>query len=267
MKRIDGVDVVTAASAETFAANIAANCRRDLPDIHQLPEWRECMPIALVGGGPSLAENLGELKRYELVMACGSAHDYVVGQGIDPRWAVCCDPDPAAAAYYRNPVRSCTYLIASSCDKAVFDALESYHVVRWHSGGSNLTPELWGNERKIVIGGGCTVGTRAFMIAICFGFTTIHFFGFDGCVRDDGRHHAYDFAADDPFDVGEMVEVRLGAPDGPSYRMAGYMLGQLFDFDKLIGKFGSRLTLTVHGEGPLSELVRYGKAKENGEEK
>lgn len=264
MKRLDGVNVVTAASTEVFVANIAANSLRDLPDIHDLPEWRECMPIALVGGGPSLPEHLDELKRYNLVMVCGSAHDYVVSQGVEPRWAVCCDPDPAAAAYYRRPVKSCTYLIASACDKAVFDALEGYHVVRWHSGGADFSPEVWGESRKIIIGGGCTVGTRAFMIAICFGFSSIHFFGFDGYVAGD-RHHAYPFAEGDLSEMGDLVEVRLGAPDGPSYQMAGYMLGQLFDFDKLIGKFGSRLTLTVHGEGPLSALVRYGEAKENAE--
>lgn len=264
MKRLDGVNVVTAASPEVFAANIAANCRRGLMNIHDLPEWRECMPLALAGGGPSLAEHIDELKRYNLVMACGSAHDYVVSQGVEPKWAVCCDPDPAAAAYYKNPLKSCTYLIASSCDQAVFDALEGHRIVLWHSGGSNLSPEVWGEDRKLIIGGGCTVGTRAFMIGICFGFSTIHFFGFDGCVRDE-RHHAYDFADGDASELGDLVEVRLGSPDGPAYQMAGYMLGQLFDFDKLIGKFGSRLTLAVHGEGPLNDLVRYGKAKENGE--
>jgi len=265
VKRLDGVNVVAAASPEVFSANIAANCRRELPDIHELPEWRERMPIALVGGGPSLAGHLDELKRYNLIMACGSAHDYVASQGVEPRWAVCCDPDPAAAAYYRKPVKSCTYLIASACSGAVFDALKGHHVVRWHSGGSNLSSEVWGDGRKIIVGGGCTVGTRAFMLAICFGFSTIHFFGFDGCVSDE-RHHAYDFAADDPFDVGEMVDVRLGAPDGPAYRMAGYMLGQLFDFDRLIGKFGGRMDLTVHGGGPLFDLVKYAKEKKNAEE-
>lgn len=265
MRKLDGINVIPAAAPEVFAANIAASNLREMLDIHDLPEWREHMPIALVGGGPSLVDHLDELKRYELIMVCGSAHDFVVSQGVKPQWAVCCDPDPVAAVYYTNPVKSCTYLIASACDPAVFDALDGYSVARWHSGGSDFSPEIWGDGRKVIIGGGCTVGSRALMIAICFGFSNIHFFGFDGCVQGD-RHHAYNFANDDPFDIGSLVEVHLGSPEAPAYRMAGYMLGQFFDFDRIIGKFGSRLTLTVHGEGPLNDLVKYGEAKRNGEE-
>jgi hypothetical protein len=247
--KLDGVKVVTAASVETFAANIAANNERNLPDIQDLEEWRENYPLALVGGGPSLTEHLEELRRY------------IVSQGIDPRWAVCCDPDPVAALYYKNPVKSCTYLIASACDKAVFDALKGYRVVRWHSGGSDLSPELWGEERKVIIGGGCTVGSRSFVIAMCFGYTDIHFFGYDGCIQKD-KHHAYGFADGDNTEIGEVLEVHVGSPEQKPYAMVGYMLGQLFDFDKLIARFGSGMKLTVHGGGPLADLVRY--AQENG---
>jgi hypothetical protein len=264
MKRLDGVTVVTAASTSVFVDNIAKSAVRDLPDIHDLPEWREGLPVALVGGGPSLADNLGELKRYKNIMLCGSVHDYAVRSGVKAKWAVCCDPDPIAAAYYQEPRDECVYLIASACDDAVHDALKGRRVVRWHSGGSDLSPQIWGADRKVLIGGGCTVGTRAFMIAMCFGFTNIHFFGFDGCLRG-GQVHAYDLADGDDSPLGDVSEIRLGSPDGPSYLMAGYMMGQLFDFQRLLGRYGDRLSLTVHGDGPLNDLVKFLEDKKNGE--
>lgn len=265
MQQLDGVTVVTAATTEVFVRNIATNSARDIPDIHDLPEWREELPIALVGGGPSLADHLDELKRYENIMLCGSVHDYAVENGVEPKWSVCCDPDPVAAAYYSKPQKGCTYLIASACDDAVFKALDGYRVVRWHSGGHDNSPTVWGESRKVLIGGGCTVGTRAFVIAVCFGFSNLHFFGFDGCLRG-GRHHAYGYASSDESPLGELSEVRLGSPDGPAYVMAGYMMGQLFDFQKLLAIHGNRVTCTVHGGGPLDDLVQFAKAKKNGEE-
>ena len=265
MQKIDGVTVQTAAATEVFIENIARSELRRLPTIHELPEWREGMPIALVGGGPSLADNLDELKRYENIMLCGSVHDYAVSQGVEPRWAVCCDPDPIAAAYFQNPRKGCRYLIASACDEAVFKALEGHDVVLWHSGGFESSPTVWGGSRKILVGGGCTVGTRGFVLAICFGFSNLHLFGFDGCVRASGGHHAYDFVESDASPIGDLSEVRLGSPEGPAYLVAGYMMGQLFDFQRLLGVFGERLTLTIHGEGPLNDLVEFMKAKQNGE--
>lgn len=266
MIKIDGVTVVTAASTEVFVENIAKSESRALPIIHNLPEWREGMPLALVGGGPSLADHIDELKRYEHVMLCGSVHDYAVGQGVEPRWAVCCDPDPIAAAYFQNPQKGCRYLIASACDDAVFKALEGYDVVLWHSGGFESSPEVWGESRKVLVGGGCTVGTRGFVLAICFGFSNLHLFGFDGCVRATGPHHAYDFADGDTSQIGDLNEVRMGATDGPAYLVAGYMMGQLFDFQRLLGIFGDRVTVAVHGEGPMNDLVKFMKAKKDGKE-
>jgi uncharacterized Rossmann fold enzyme len=264
LQRLDGITVVTATDTGTISDNIRKNSELGLQDIFTLPEWREQMPIALVGGGPSLKDHIADLRRYERVMVCGSAHDYAVSQEIEPQWTVVCDPDPIVNSYIRQPVASCMYLVASSCDPSTFEHLKGHKVIIWHCGNVNLGTAIWGDKPKIVVGGGCTVGTRALMIALCFGYSNIHLFGFDNCVRND-EHHAYPFTEDDMTPTGDLKEVRFGTPDAPSYYMYGYMLGQFFDFSKILKQYGHRLNVTVHGGGPLDELVKFG--AKNAEEK
>src|SRR5262249_29701353 len=99
MQRIDGTNVTMAVPIERIAANIAAANARALRHVHDLPEWREHAPIAIVGGGPSLAETIKDCRRYKNIMACGSVYDWLIWKGVYPRWSVLCDPDPIMAKY------------------------------------------------------------------------------------------------------------------------------------------------------------------------
>lgn len=258
MKPLDSLLVVPAASKETIHANIARNMQRGLGEIFKLPEWRELMPMAVVGGGPSLAENLDELRKFENIMACGSVHDYLISQGIIPKWSVQLDPDPITANYIRKPHKDCTYLVSSQCGPEVFDALQGQRIFLWHCGGIDDQNEVFDKYKTILMGGGCTVGTRAIVISVAFGFSNIHLFGFDNCVRENGDHHSYEFS--DPSEkLDELIPVRFEL-EGKEFKMAGYMLGQLFDFKKLLKLLAARIQVTIHGNGALAELMRLGKA-------
>lgn len=260
MQRIDGTNVTMATPYDQVVANIRAAEQRDLMQIHDLPDWREGMPIALVGGGPSLHETIGELRQYRSIMVCGSAHDHVLASGIVPRWCVVCDPDPVMANYLQRSHPDTTYLVASQCDSAVFEALYWRKVALWHCGGaSSDNAEIWGGRQTVVIGGGCTVLTRAIFIAISLGFHDIHLFGCDTCIQD-GRHHAYEFSTGEENEaLGQPVPFRLGGPDGREFLMAPYMLGQLFDFKRTLAMLGDRARFTSHGDGALTQLLRLGR--------
>lgn len=252
--RIDHIKVSMAMPLPQVVANIKANTARGLSQVTDLPEWREQMPIALAAGGPSIKETLPELRRFVNVMAAGSAHDWVQAQGIRPKWAIVSDPDAIMANYLRNPCPDTTYLIASQCDAAVFDALAGYRVATWHCGDSEHDTSVWGPERKIMIGGGCTVGTRAMIMAMCLGFWNQHLFGYDSCIRPDA-HHAYDYSTPDE-QLGTVRPIKIGGPNGREFMMASYMVGQLFDFKQIIDRLGHKLRVTVHGDGVLAELMK-----------
>jgi hypothetical protein len=268
--RLDGVKVKMAMERETVIANIAKNSAKGIPSIQNLPEWREAEPVAIVGGGPSLNDTVEELYPFQKIMACGSVHDHLIGLGVRPRWTVISDPDPVMAQYLKRPCKGCTYLVASMCDESVFDALHGQQVVLWHCGDQEQSSDLWGDAPKLLIGGGCTVGTRAFTIAVAFGYSNIHLFGFDNCLRS-GKHHAYDFATSEE-EIGEVTEVSLFTPCGPKYKLAGYHLGQLFDFQHILETLGHKVNVTAHGGGVIAEMLKFASREEetggqNGEEK
>lgn len=250
---IGGVVSDMATPEHIVLENIERNHLRGLPEIHTLAEWREHMPLAIVGGGPSLKETIDELRKFDKVVACGSVHDHLVLNGVTPRWTVLCDPDPIVANYLKYPQYGCTYLVASQCHDNVFDALRGLDVVLWHCGG-NLEVPSWQNRQMVAIGGGSTVLTRTIVIAMLFGYSNLHFFGCDNCIEADGTHHAYASES-----IGAPVPVRL--ENGREFVMAQYMLAQLFDFKKLLWQYANRLQVTVHGDGALAELMRLGEAK------
>lgn len=257
MQKIDGITVTMATPYEKVVANIRMAESRPLLQIHELPDWREGVPVALVGGGPSLRATLPVLRRYQYIMACGSAHDYLVAQGVVPRWCVVCDPDPVMANYLRLAHADTTYLVASQCDPVVFEELVDRRVALWNCGGSasdNLS--LWGNQKTVVISGGCTVLTRSIFMAVNFGFRDIHLFGCDTCVSGD-QHHAYPFSTDKE-SIGDLTPFRIGGPNGREFMMAAYHLGQLFDFKNTLRRLGHRARFTVHGDGAIAEVVRLG---------
>lgn len=238
-------------------ANIVDNLKRGLPELHRHPAWKKFKgehPIAIVGGGPSLADTIDELRKFRHVMVCGSAHDYVISQGIEPEFCVILDPDPViTASYLKNPCQATTYLVSSNCHASVFDALERHQVLLWHCAGT-VDASLVRPENTI--GGGCTVVLRAIGIAMLMGYGNQHFFGFDSCVKGN-QTHAYPSE-----DIGKLIDVRLPGSDR-IYYCADYHLAQAQQFQGILRQHGQYITPTIHGEGLISEIMRIGQQQEN----
>jgi len=255
MERIDHIETNMALTFDEVERNIRSAEKLGIREIWQTSDWREGMPIAIVGGGPSLKQTLPELRRYENIMVCGSAHDWVVSQGIIPKWCVVCDPDPVMANYLRRAHWDTMFLVASQCDRAVFAELDDRKMALWHCGGSLEDNEaLWGGKQTVVIGGGTTVATRAMVIAMSFGFSHLHLFGMDNCVADDGATHAYPMSTDRE-SIGPLWPITIGQ-DGPTFKMAKYHVAQLNDFKKMLGLYAHKMQIQVNGGGALAELMR-----------
>jgi len=254
MTKLDCVVISTATSTEKIQQNIDASRNLPLHFAHQLPEWREGRTVAVVGGGPSLKQTIHKLKEYDTIIACGSVHDYLVKNGIRPNYCVVVDPDPLVITYLQNIYHvdnKCKYLIASQCDPAVFEHLRYDNVYMWHAGGNDSLFK----EGDYVVGGGCTVGTRAIVLAMNFGYYDIHLFGFDTCLDETDEHHAYKFQNEEIETIGDVMEIALDHASGKKFKVAGYMLGQLFDLKTILATSASKLKLTVHGGGLIAHLL------------
>lgn len=245
-------EVTPALGLEIVTKNIKRNKAAGYTQIQDLLEWREQAHIAIVGGGPSLKDNLELLRKFKYVMACGSVHDYLIEQGIIPTWTAVVDPDPLMARYLTKPSIFCKYLVSSQCDQEVFDILAHVPVVLWHAAGEGIENSNFGEE-YVAIPGGCTIGTRAMMIAMMFGYYHQHLFGFDTCLTNEYDHHSYKFVDPDKESLGQIIDINLG--DGKTFKVAGYMLGQFFDFQHILKVYARKLNVTVHGEGLLKHLM------------
>ncbi len=261
MQKLEGCTVTTAKSLDEIKANILANINKPFGQAHLLPEWRDNIPIAIVGGGPSLKDTIHLLADYKYVMVCGSAHDYVIEHSkCHINYVVVCDPDELVINYLQlKPSINTKYLIASQCDPKVFEHLKHERVHIWHSGGGTDL-SIFG-EGNLALGGGCTVGTRAMCMALAFGFSKLHLFGFDTCLTDKYAHHAYEFTDPEKETLGNIHEIALDGPNGKKFKVAGYMLGQLFDFQQLLKMYAHRMEVKIFGEGLLQYLMNLTEKK------
>jgi len=266
MIKIDECNVTTAKSTDEIIANIKENVKHNYFEVTNSGFWRESVPIAIVGGGPSLKLTIKELKQYNKltvfgpyrqIVACGSSHDYLIENKIYPNICVVCDPDEIMINYLQKPCSATIYLLASQCHPSIFKHLEKYTSCIWHAGGNNFDISEFGN--RAVIGGGCTVGTRAICLALGMGFNNLHLFGFDTCLDENFKHHAYEFTDPEKETIGNITEIRLGGPEGKKFYVAGYHLGQLFDFQKMLRIYADRMQITVHGGGLLAHLMDLAK--------
>lgn len=253
MQKIDGCHISTATPIESMMDNVMFNVGKH-KNVYHLDEWRATKEIALVGGGPSLADQLDALAQFNLVMVCGSAHDFLVENNIKFEYCIVCDPDPLVLNYIKYPQRDVKYLIATQCDPSVFEKLKDYQVFAWNASIGDKDHHI--NFTYPTVGGGCTVGTRAIIMAMAFGFYDLHLFGYDTCLGDNYEHHAYKFSDPEKETIGDITEIQLDGPIGKKYKLAGYMLGQFFDFQAILKEHYAKLNITVHGEGLLRDLMR-----------
>jgi hypothetical protein len=252
---------------EVIQDQIRINMGRDLPRFHLRADYgkRKDRPLAIVGGGPSLRKTINELHDFKDVMVCGSAHDYVVNSGINPKYAVVCsarhDPGELPSDFIKCPRYFCEYLIASCCHPAVFDALCDQNVTLWNSYAA-FPHEIYNNEP--LVQGGSSVVLRALPIAILLGYYDLHFFGFDSCFEKPEENHAYDAGAHSL--EHDLTKVRIGAEDGPEFLTHIAWLVQARDFQEMCKHMGHLFNPIIHGDGLIAEIMRQAaqlQAKEN----
>lgn len=244
-----------------LADRIKANLGRDLPWFHRLPEFNKPKgnePVAIVAGGPSLNQNIRSLRKFDTIVACGSAHDHVVSLGIVPRYCVVSDSSPLVLEWLKTPNPLCTYVISTACDDKVFDHLAGYPVAMWNALGG-VSNDVFGDYPAI--GGGCTVTLRTICLMILLGYRNQHFFGFDSCYFDDVSHS---YVADkghssDP-SAQEKFYIRVGGPDGKQFLVNAQFLAQATNFSDTVKLWGQYFDATVYGNGVIAEMIRTGKA-------
>lgn len=275
-KKLDGIEVSTATPSDTFIKNVKLHANKGYTPLHKHPLFNQIKgannPIALVGGGPSIKQELDKIREFQAsgfpILACGSSHDYLVDQGIIPDYCAVCDPDPITGEYLKRHNEKTQYFVALSCDPCIFELLKDRTVYVWNCKSDEAAPFVAEEVKDhIDIIGGCTVGLRSISIVMCFGYTNIHFWGFDSCMGSGDAHHAYEFETKVE-EVGVTYPIRFGdhannvpEQDGKYYICSGYQLAQAVHFQQFLITYGAAFTPTFHGEGMLTDYMTYLKKK------
>jgi len=262
--RLKDIETTAAIESKDQLENVLTNLERNIPRLEDMTEYgkpKGAKRIALVGGGPSLKDNLSELSSFRTIISCGSVHDYLISNGIIPTYATNCDPDRLCKNYFKKPDTEVKYLLSSNCHPELFEQLEGHQLSMWHCHSEEQVDtikkiEFSKNRSYNGIGGGCTVGLRSISIAISFGYSNIHFFGFDSCMGDayGAVHHAYNWAADE-HNEEKIYKIKLGKEVGgeKNYYVAGYQLAQLEQFKHFYCAHRMYFNPVFHGEGAMAD--------------
>lgn len=241
---------------ETIWDNVRANIASGVP---WLDRALGTGSIAIVGGGPSLHNYLDEIGACadRPIMALNAAHDFLIERDIIPRYQVMLDARPENVEFVANPRDGVTYLVASQCDPAVFEALAGRDVRMWHASAGGTVSDVLRHSAHaraagshIEIGGGCTVGLRALYLAYAAGYTDLHLYGYDSC-KSGADHHAY---AQELNDNDEEITVEV---DGEFWATTATMAKQAYQFQShAVTLSRAGVEITVHGGGLLNTVAR-----------
>lgn len=234
--------------SEEVERNVKATLATDYAPLTPLLSETGIGSCSIVGSGPSLHGSWPHMKGD--VFACNAAHDFLIGKGVKPKYAMLWDAHPVVATMFA-PTRDVTYLVASRCHRDVFGKLEGHDVRVWHAQADEEPTrgllEAMGRMEPLVLGGSAAV-TRCMYLATAMGYRELHLFGVDGSF-DKGETHVRKSAVEE-----KPMRVYL---DGEWFDTTAWLCGQAEDF-KLIGPILRNLgvELIVHGTGLIPKIAR-----------
>lgn len=223
-------------------------------------EMRDGTPFQaiIVGGGPSLEQDIWRIKGYQLsgavVFATNNTYQYLKERGVTPDAHVMHDAREANLEFVPKGETICYY--ASQCHPKVLDAAGD-RLICWHPHSETCIDALGDNPKGLtMVSGGSTIGLNAISLAYILGHRQFLLFGFDSSYAE-GEHHAYPQKLND----GELV---LEAhAHGQTFRAAPWMIQQSDQFVSLARQLVVLgCELTVYGTGLLPTLANNLEAPE-----
>ena len=245
--------VVSHSSDAERISNVQINIKRNLPRLRELPGLflKRGEPLAILGGGPSLKDNLDKIKQFKYTMVAGSPHDFLIQNGIVSSFAVATDAIPDSLRHYQHPHKDTSYLLASQCPPELFDRLEGHKVCLWHFLGQIDEKHYNGEGSNFW---GCMVGVNCIQMAFWLGFQELHFFGFD-CSLTDTETHSYDVT-----EYADLMSKRTLATVGEEKNQFWTTAGLLAQVEHFLEIFrstdGYYLKGYVYGPGLLADVIR-----------
>lgn len=235
---------------EVVMGNLEATFARGYTPFVEVKEYRG--PVSIVGSGPSISWTYQDIVGD--VIACNSAHDFLISKGVIPKYAMVWDAHPVMGNIIKTPQKDVIYLIASRCHPSVFETLRGFNVVVWHALGGDSVEQLLIKRNKMepIIAGGSSSVTRATHVAGALGYTKeMHLFGVDSSYAQTESHVNGSIAESGP----NKMQLRVC---GTWFTVAPWMALQAGDFKVLAPLLkGNGVRLVVHGTGLIPYISTF----------
>jgi hypothetical protein len=237
--------------AERVKEQMLATLARDLPEVQ--PSVPHDGYAVLVGGGPSLAANIEEIRHRaglgQTIFALNGAAHFLASHGITTDHLVVLDAREENVRFV-VPVDARNYLLASQCHPAVFDALPRDLIRVWHCAVADpcLPP-----PPAFKVLGDVTVGLTVLSLVFMMGYRKLHLYGYDSSDAD-GATHAYDQTQG----RAESSKVEVWC-EGQSFVTGIAMYAQALGFEDACRRLlaaDPETLITVHGNGLLPTIAR-----------
>lgn len=234
---VAGYDLVTPGDGDMLRLHVQHALSLGLPELVSGPD--AASPIKIIANGPSaLGADLGGD-----TLAVNGALGVFTRKGLAPTFWAACDPQELVADFLAEAPADTTYLVASKCHPAVFEALQGRNVLLWHLAERPYIDLLVGREAIFPF---CTITLCALELANMLGRRSIDVYGWDGCYIGN-QHHAIDQA-----DGKDIVTLSVGP------RLFATTNSWLFEGHSAVGYFDATSPdVRVHGPGMFAELLRY----------
>lgn len=238
---------------EKIKENVAYNVKLGFQQVQ--PHATNDVEVMIVGGAPSLAENIEEIRKLRedgvKLIAINNAYKFCVDHGIKPSAMVMVDAREFNNRFVDPVIPECKYFIASQCDPSVFAKLPKEQTYIWHTSADLINEILAAQyDRWYPIPGGSTVLLRTIPLFRMLGFKRFHIFGCDSCLTGE-KHHAYEQKENDGQPV---IPVSIG---GKIFECNPWMVSQAQEFIDLIKMMGDEIELDVRG-GLLRHILETG---------
>lgn len=220
-------DVRTPLSRDGLRSNVAWALAEGFPEVESAPDRPETVNI--IANGPSALN----APQDGLTVALNGAHRLFRKA---PTWWAACDPQGLVADFVNRPFLETQYLVASKCDRRVFDALWGMDVRVWHIDDCEDVPWSVPSATSITL--------TALSLFRRMGYRDFRVWGWDGCYVD-GRDHAVP-----QLHSAERITVRVG---GKSFETTPTWAAEAQDAVNQLA--GADYRVRIEGDGMIKAVV------------
>jgi hypothetical protein len=228
-----------------------------------LPELKNRLPrmgrAIIVGGGPSLANELPNLKRLALdhenaVFALNFSHNWLLERGVVPYGCVLFEIDVEPDAFFASSHPDVIYFICSHCHEKTFDQLAKAKRVLWHSPPNSPQEEVVAKKlfpKSEQVGGGIGTFLRTITVAMFLGYRNFELFGCDSSFPEDALStHVDGYKTANKVETDAFVVTAIADDTGESkrFKTVGYLALQIEEFKEYCRINHEHFALRVHGD-------------------